>query len=173
MTFPQFSVIRIDLKALLSQTKYHARVKNALSNEILPKFSLRFIWQPPQPTRKSASTVICPSSVAKYFSDQGCDVKLVQTECKLKIEYGLEIPRLGGDTDDPVEIEGRSDFYATPHELTEYAGILALSCDRQSSEYLNSWRSKGHTIEVGYALVIRLKGMFSCDLVRMIFKNLR
>lgn len=172
--FSPISVIVFDLKTLLTQTKYYARVKNALANDRLPKCSFRFIWQPPQPsTRNTGSSEICQSSVAKYFTDVGCDVKLVQTECKLKIEYGLDVPRLGAETDDPVEIDGKSNFYATPHELAEYAGMLALACDRKSSEYVNSWAFKGHTDEVGYALVIRVKGMFSCDLIRMLFKTLR
>lgn len=167
------SVIAIDLKTISTQTKYYARVKNALSNEVLSKCSFRFIWQPPKPTKNTGSSEICSSSVAKYFTDVGCDVKLVQTECKLKIEYGLDVPRLGAETDDPIEIDGKSNFYASAHELAEYAGMLALACDRKPSEYINSWSFKGHTAEVGYALVIRLNGMFSCDLIRMLLKKLR
>lgn len=164
-------MIVIDLKSAITQTKFYARVKTALSNENLPKCSFRFAWQPPQPTTSNPSS-ICPSSPAKYFADLGCNVQLIQTECNLKIEYGLEVPRLGPDTDDPVEIDGISNFYATPHELAEYAGLLALSCDRKPGGYLNSWTFKGHTLEVGYALVIRLKGLFTCEMIRMLFSKL-
>lgn len=170
--FDFITVIIIDLKAVTTQSKFYARVKTALSNENLPRCSFRFTWQPPKPTDSSSSS-ICPSSPAKYFADLGCNVKLAQTECNLKIEYGLEVPRLGPESDDPIEIDGQSNFYATPHELAEYAGLLALSCDRKASEYLSSWAFKGHTTEVGYALVIRLKGMFTCEMVGALYEKLR
>lgn len=164
-----FSVVSIDLKSkdLVSTSKYYARVQNSLSNEYLPKFSMRFMWIPPKNAK------ICPSSVAKYLHDRGYEVKQVQTECKMKFEYGLKVPLLGPDADEPVEVEGKSAFYATPQELVEYAGMVALSCDMESSEYLNSYTFTGHSVDVGSALTVKLKGMFSCDLIRMLFKNLR
>lgn len=165
--------IVIDLKNLVTTTKYYARVKNALSNELLPKFSFRFLWQPPKLGKNGDSKPICPSSIAKYLNDLGYEVNLNQTECKLNIEYGLKMPRLGAESDDPIDVDGESNFYATPHELIEYAGLVALSCNRDKTEYLNSYLFSGHVMEVGYALVIQLKGFFSCDLIRMLFKQLR
>lgn len=168
-SFAPFSAIVIDLKSkdLVTISKYYARVQNALSNESLSKFTMRFAWVPP----KKSNT--CTSSVAKYFNDCGHEVNLIQTACKMNFEYGLRPPLLGPENDEPIEIDGKSAFYATPHELVEYAGMVALSCDLDGSEYLNSYSFTGHTIEVGSALTVRLKGMFSCDLIRMLFKNLR
>lgn len=100
-------------------------------------------------------------------------MELNQTEFKSKIEYSLKMPRLGPESDDLVEVEGESEFFATPHELAEYAGMLALSCNMEQTEYLNTWSFSGHTIEVGNALIIQLKGLFSCNLVKMLFKKLR
>lgn len=91
----------------------------------------------------------------------------------MSIEYGLQLPRLGPESDEPIEVDGLTDFYASPHQLVEYAGMLALSCDREQKEYLNTWFVSGHTIDVGSALVVRLKGMFSCELVKGLFRKLK
>ncbi|XP_055303662.1 ribonuclease P protein subunit p40 isoform X2 [Sitodiplosis mosellana] len=165
--------IEINLKSaeLATTTKQYARLQNALSNETLGTFTVRIAWEAPR--EKDVKKAICPSSIAKYFSDSGYDVELKQTECKTKLEYGLKMPTLGPESDDLVVINGQSNFYATPHELVEYAGMLALSCNLEPTEYLNTWSFSGHTVEVGSALIIRLKGLFSCNLVKMIFKKLR
>lgn len=128
-------------------------------------------WDPPK--EKDEHKRICPSSIAKYFSDLGYDVNLIQTNCKTNIEYGLKIPLLGPESDDLTEINGTSDFYATPHELVEYAGMVALGCNMEQTEYLNTWSFSGHSMDVGNALVIRLKGLFSCELIKMLFKKLQ
>lgn len=171
--FISLSAVEINLKSpdLGTTTKYYARLQNALSNDTLGTFTVRFTWEPPR--EKDEKEAICPSSIAKYFSDLGYEVELKQTECKISLEYGLKMPRLGPESDDLIEINGQSNFYATPHELVEYAGMLALSCNLETSDYLNTWSFSGHTVEVGSALVIRLKGLFTCNLVKMLFKRLR
>lgn len=132
---------------------------------------MRVLWDPPK--ENDNSKPICPSSVAKYFSDLGYEVSLNQTECKTSLEYGLKMPKLAAETDDLIEINGENNFYANPHELVEYAGMLALSCNFESTEYLNTWSFAGHSVDVGSALVVRLKGLFSCNLVKTLFKKLR
>lgn len=165
--------IEIDLKSpeLATTTKYHARLENALSNETLSTFKMRLTWEPPK--EKVDSQRICPSSLAKYFADLGYEVDLNQTDCRIHFEYSLHVPRLGPESDDLVDIHGESKFFATPHELVEYAGMLALSCNTDTSEYLNTWSFSGHTVDVGQALVIRLKGLFTCNLIRALFKRLK
>lgn len=97
-------------------------------------------------------------------------MNLIQTECKTSLEYGLNIPLLSSTVD---KIDGENLTSATPHELAEYAGMLALGCDLELKEYLNTWSFTGETMEVGSAVIIRLKGLFSCDLIKKIFKNLQ
>lgn len=138
---------------------------------MLGTFTVRVAWEPPR--EKDETKAICPSSIAKYFSDLGYEVVLKQTECKTSLEYGLKMPRLGPESNDLVDLNGQSNFYATPHELAEYAGMLALSCNFEPTEYLNTWSFTGHTVEIGSAFVIRLKGLFPCNLVKMLFKKLR
>ncbi|XP_031627936.1 ribonuclease P protein subunit p40 isoform X2 [Contarinia nasturtii] len=165
--------IEINLKSsdIATTTKYYARLQTALSNESLGTFKMRFTWEPPR--EKDEKRAICPSSIAKYFTDLGYDVQLNQTECKTSVEYGLKVPILGSETDELVDLNGQSKFYASPDELVEYAGMLALSCNLESSEYLNTWSFTGHTVAVGNAFVVRLKGLFTCNLVKMLFKKLR
>lgn len=167
----EFAAIQIDLKSkeLASTTKFYERVRLALNNEILPKFSIRFVWTPPS----SPSSSICPSSIAKYFVDCGYDVDLVQTSCKVHTQYGLQMPLLGPQLMQPTQIDGHEKFYATEHELVEYIGMLALACDFETIEYLSSWKFTGHSMEVGSAIVIRLKGMFTSDFVKILFKRLK
>lgn len=166
------SAIEINLKSfdLTTTTKQHARIQTALSNETLGKFTMRVAWEPPR--EKDAAKAICPSSIGKYFSDAGYEVELKQTECKTSLEYGLKMPTIAQESDDLVVLNAQSNFYATPHELVEYAGMLALSCDLEPSEYLNTWSFSGHAVEVGSALVIRLKGLFTCNLIKTLFKEL-
>lgn len=166
-------VIQIDLKSkeLETTTKYYGRLQTALSNETLSKFTMQILWDPPK--EKDGNKAICPSSIAKYFSDLGYDINLNQTDCKTNLEYGLQMPILGPETDDLIEVNGQCKFFATPHELVEYAGMLALSCNLEPTEYLNTWSFTGHTVEVGSALTIQLKGFFSCDLIKTLFRKLR
>lgn len=165
--------VEINLKSteLATTSKYYARLQNALSNETLSTFKMRFAWEPPK--EKDESKQICPSSIAKYFSDLGYEVDLSQTDCKNHFEYSLKVPRLGPNSEDLIEINGVSKFLATPHELVEYAGMLALSCNMQTSDYLNTWSFSGHTIDVGNALVFRLKGLFTCNLIKALFRKFR
>lgn len=98
---------------------------------------------------------------------------MIQTDSRTSMEYGLNIPLLGPEGDELVEVNGKSDLYATPHELVEYAGMVALGCNLERQEYMNSWSFSGHSVEVGSALVVRLKGLYSCELIKMLFKRLQ
>lgn len=160
---------------MATTTKHYDRLQIALANAALSKFTIEIQWDPPfekDPTKK-----ICPSSVAKYFADLGYDVNVKQTNCKMHLEYGLKMPKLAAvataENDHSVDIDGEHKFYANPHELVDYAGMLALSCNRERVEYLNTWSFSGHTVDVGSALCVRLTGLFSCNLIKMLFWKLR
>lgn len=156
---------------MATTSKFYGRLQTALANAALSKFTMQIQWDPPH--EKDASKKICPSSIAKYFADLGYEVNLKQTECKMNLEYGLKMPRLAAESDELVEIDGQRKFYASPHELVEYAGMVALSCNREPVEYLNTWSFEGHTVDVGSVLCVRLTGLFSCNLIKMLFRKLR
>lgn len=140
-----------------STSKYYERVRIALSHETLSNFTMRFIWEP-------ETSDICPSSVAKYFADCGYEVNLMATNSTITQEYRLKIPLLGKDGDKQM-IDGLPKFYATPHEAVEYAGMLALSCSFEKHPFLNSWQFDGLTKEVATAIILRINGFFSCQLI--------
>lgn len=153
----------------MTSSKLYERIQRAFSNELLPKFNIQFTWTPPS---SNGNESICPSSVAKYFADLGYVVDLVQTDCRTSIEYGLNVPLLGAQTDKPVEVDGNEKFYASEHELIEYVGMLALSCSFETKNFMNSWRCDGHTIEVGYATTLHVSGMFTIDTIKDVFSTL-
>lgn len=127
------------------------------------------MWSPP----KNNDFPICPSSVAKYVSDLGYEVDLGQTKNKLKTEYGLQVPLLGSQQQNPCKIDGKSNYYATEDELVEYCGMLSLSCNLESQEFLNSWHLDCHKMEVGYAITCRLEGMFTSETIVDLLKELK
>lgn len=148
---------------LSPDTKFYQRVRTALTNPLLPKMSMRVAWQPP------ADSAICPSSVAKYFDEKGYRVRLIQTNRSQHQEYSMEMPLLGKDGD-KLNANG---FYATPNDIIEYIGMLSLGCNREPSEYLNSYRCHGHSREVGNGTVVQWRGMFTCNTVERLFDMLR
>lgn len=127
---------------------------------------MHIAWQPP------ADSDACPSSVAKYFAEKGYKVKLVQTQREQHQEYSMDMPLLGKDADDYDGI-ATDGFYATPNDIVEYIGMLSLGCDREASDYLNSYRCHGRSREVGQATVVQWRGLFTSQSVERLFDVLR
>lgn len=161
-----FAVIQIDLKGkgLRTTTKFYERVQIALSHEALSNITLRILWAPP-------STDICPSSVAKYFANIGYQVDLASTDQVISHEYSLNVPQLGIDADESTN--EFPTFFATPHELVEYAGMLTLACNFEQHRFLNSWKCYGKSKEVGSALIIRISGFFGFETIEKLLNILR
>lgn len=149
-----FLVIQIDLKdpALQPGKSLHTRIKNSLSGDVLPKFNISFTWTPPDAT-------ICPSSLAKYFSDSGHKIELIETKFKWHQEYSLKIPIVETDSE--------------PHEIVEYIGMLSLSCNLDADKYLNSYQQFDETVEIGSARILQWKGMFTGKQIRNLLSELR
>lgn len=64
---------------------------------------------------------------------------------------------------------GQHKIYASPHEIIEYAGMFALSCNLEPIEYLNTCSFSRHTIDIVNALCVRFSGIFSHNLIKMLF----
>lgn len=132
-----------------------------MSHDLLSNKSLRIVWTPPDLS-------VCRSSIAKYFADRQCDVQLVQTQVKHHQEYSLNMP-LVGENDTP----GGNELFATPHELVEYVGMLALSCSLERDDYLNSFHCDGNAMNVGSAKVAQWSGMFDGQTVVQLLDELK
>ncbi|XP_055533844.1 ribonuclease P protein subunit p40-like isoform X2 [Wyeomyia smithii] len=159
-------VVQINLKTLRTDTKHYNRIRECLGRESLGRFSLQITWTPPN------SDNICPSSVAKHFADLGTQddysdvtVELMPTLVKTHLEYGLKIPSFSLNENMDQEL-------CSTGELIEYMGMLALSCDTEGDEYLNSYDFCGQRVEVGNAKVLHWKGFFTTAHVRSIFRQI-
>lgn len=126
---------------------------------------MRVSWQPP------ADSSACPSSIAKYFSEKGYAVKLLQTKRAHHQEYSLAVPLLGKDDAKPLAPD--EGFYATPDDVIEFIGMASLGCDREPNDYLNSYCCNGRSREVGQATVVQWRGLFTCQSVERLFDVLR
>lgn len=116
---------------------------------------------------------MCPSSIAKYFADlastdQNLKVELMPTMIKTHQEYGLNVPvfNIGEDDDDGKE-------YCSAGELIEYMGMLALSCNTEEEEYLNSYDFCGERVEIGNAKVMHWNGFFTPEQVEAVHNAMR
>lgn len=154
--------INLKNKDLKSTSKLYARIQTALNHETLSAFDIRLSWEPPKDPANSQT--ICPSSVAKYFSDLGYEVELSQTETDMTQKYRLNIPLFGKDVDQPATGQ-IPEFYATPHELVDYVGMLALDCSFAKQDCLNTWTIPGKSKHVETAMILKLTGFFTCELI--------
>lgn len=128
---------------------------------------MRFSWEPPVST-------VCTSSVAKFFSEKSYTVKLVPTEMKQHQEYSLRMPLLGQDVEAMQMMKAESiDFFASPHELVEYIGMVSLSCSLDQQEYLNSYVSQGKSVAIGSAKVVHWTGFFTTAVVLSLLTELK
>lgn len=93
-------------------------------------------------------------------------MKLVPTEMIQHQEYSLHMPLLGQDVEAMQFIKAESiEFFASPHELVEYIGMVSLSCTLEHQEYLSSYVSQGKSVEIGSAKVIQWRGFFDTSIV--------
>lgn len=159
--------IRIDLKnpELRAGTKYYQRVRQALSHSLMPRFNVLVNWASP------ADSLVCTSSVAKYFADKSYAVELMPTQMFHHQEYSLQMPLLGQDNTDDEQ-----PFYASEHEIVEYIGMLSLGCNLMPTEsYLSSYTPPNdcRTCEIGSAKVIQWRGFFSSDILCQLWQALQ
>lgn len=160
-------MVQIDLKTLQPETQHYARVRECLAREPLGRFDLRITWTPPDDNNDTES--ICPSSVAKYFADMNVDensppVELMPTQIKTHQEYSLKVPTFSLDEHSETE-------YCTGSELIEYMGMLALSCDTEEEEYLNSYDFSGSRQEIGNAKVMHWRGFFTVSQIEAVYTS--
>lgn len=163
-SFPR-AVVQIDLKTLAPETNQLARVQECLGRESLGRFTLQVAWTPPA---CDASGKICASSVAKHFADvdSAIKVELMPTAIKTHQECGLQVPEFSLGED--VEKE-----FCTGAELVEFMGMVALSCETEEDEYLNSYDFCGERREIGNVKVLHWRGLFTTAQVEAVYDAVR
>jgi len=168
-------VIKIDLKLFLDninnkKTNYlKQRIINGFNKNIIEKFNFIINWVPPP--QSTTETIICPSSIGKYFNDLNYLVELKTIGRQTIQHYDVDVPEL------LINLEKTTNYYCTPHELIEFAGLLALNCYTNNNDntdnYLNSLKIIGKTKNVSNLRVLKWTGLFSCEDIQALFKQLR
>lgn len=106
------------------------------------------------------SDTVCSSSIAKYFSDAGRDVKLHKNRFNARTEFGLQFPEIG-DADD-------NRFF----EIAEYIGLVMLGCSVEQND-LSSYQPPSDCIEIGRGKTIHCKGFITPNTIRNLINELR
>lgn len=145
--FSDYKIDLLDLK--LDVTKLHNEVK-----ELCETQEVRFMWTP-------NTDDICSSSIAKYFSDTGLDVKLCRNQLINRTEYGLLFPEITVDADESRFLD-----------VSEYIGLIMLGCRIEEND-LSSYQIPSDCIDVGRGKILHCKGLITQDAIKTVFNELR
>lgn len=139
-------MVTIDLKSpdLLPSTKHFQNVKKSLQHPLLSNISFHFTWI-------ASSPEVCPSSIAKYFSDKSYNIKLCQNELNSHQEYFSKLPEIPDNLQED-----------TLEEIVEFIGMVTLGCDLEPKEELSSYVSPDG-IEMGSARILNIQGFIPCE----------
>lgn len=137
---------------------------------------MRIAWQVPVENGS-----VCASSVAKYFSDAGYTVRLMQTQLVQRPEYSLRMPLLGGDDTEQVAAASTTtdgnaaneQLFASAADVVEYIGMISLGCEMEADSYLSGYSCVGRSQEIGNAAVGIWRGLFTSELVQKLVAELR
>lgn len=122
------------LQDKLDLSKLREEFKNMLADT-----SISFMWSP-------FANDVCPSSIAKYFFDNGYTVNLCKNTFVERSEYGLKFPSI-------------TDEFCFA-ELSEYVGMVLLGCNVEESDF-SSYRIPDDNVDVGRGKVIHCKGFIN------------
>lgn len=153
------SVVKINLKyKLLEHGKpYYEKIRQKLSK--LQNFDMLFNWQPP-------SEDVCPSSIAKYFHDLGCNVKVCSPTYRTHTEYSVKTPQIDLDNFDTND----------SHEFLEWLGMIALQGDLtngKSDSFITTYETPEPSITLGQVRVLHWRGFYSATQVEAFVSYLR
>lgn len=136
------------LSAKLDLPRLCEELKNIFND-----FPVSFSWVP-------TSSDICSSSIAKYFSDGGLNVKLCKNKFIKLMEYGLRFPNI--DDDDESRLE----------EISEYVGMVLLGCNLEENDF-SSYSLPSDCVDVGRGKVLHCKGFITQPTVEGVINEIR
>ncbi|XP_021192582.3 ribonuclease P protein subunit p40 [Helicoverpa armigera] len=142
-----FYEVKIDLKTI----KNYSKVRTGLQK--LEQFDLNITWEPNNEN-------ICPSSIAKYFSDRGVNVSVHSLKTKSILPTVTEIPVVK-DVD--------------ADEMVEWIGLLALGVDiTPTDSYISSYSQpeSENALRTGRISILTAKGFITPPLLSNICKRL-
>lgn len=144
-----FTAFNINLaQDKLDLSKLQHELKNVFSDS-----PANFMW--------TTDDDVCPSSVAKYFSDAGCQVIQCKNTFIEKPEYGLKFPEIYSDAD-----------VTRFAEISEYVGMVMLACEIEQNDF-SSYQLPDDCIEIGRGQVIHSKGFHTHQTLTKLINEIR
>lgn len=153
-----FTVITVNLKedSLLVTESRLSKLKTKLKN--LGKSDVILTWEPPKDD-------ICPSSIAKYFTDIGYSVKLCTPQFASNTIYSVKVP-----TPDVHSIE-ESEI----HDFVEWLGMASLNADLEtndSNNFVNSYLTPEPNIDIGQVKQLQWRGLYTVTQIQKLLLKL-
>ncbi|CAH0682928.1 unnamed protein product [Spodoptera exigua] len=142
-----FYEVKVDLKTV----KNHSKLRTSLQK--LDNFDLNIIWEP-------NNEEICPSSIAKYFSDRSINVSVHSLKIRNVMPSVDEIPAVID-----VDIE----------EMVEWVGLLAYGADMSPTEpYISTYcqPESENAIKTGRICIMIASGFITPPLINNVCKKL-
>lgn len=127
---------------------------NEAVGHLLNEKAVEILWNP-------SSKDICPSSIAKYFTDLGRDIQLRVNQINVIPEYGLKFP--------PIPSE--PDAY-TFTDIAEYVGLVLLGCATEGNDF-SSYRLPSDCVEIGKGNVVHCKGFLTQQTIVELITEIR
>ncbi|KAJ8911501.1 hypothetical protein NQ315_014426 [Exocentrus adspersus] len=152
------SVIKIDLKedCLKRGKSKYEKLKSSLQR--LNKFTVILIWEP-------SKQDVCPSSIAKYFSNMGYKVEVNIPRFMSNTLYATKVPQV------PFKLSMKEDII----DFIEWLGMVSIDGDLESDDvgnYQSSYITPEPNEEVGQVKFLQWKGLFSVKKIKRLLNAL-
>lgn len=142
---PDFEIDLLQEKLEISKLKEELK-------DLIKETSANFSWQP-------NGDEVCQSSIAKYFTDAGHNVKLCKNKFLETPEYGLKFPLI---------TDGEFCF----PEISEYIGMVLLGCNIEETDF-SSYRIPDESVDIGRGKVIHCKGFIGQKTIQQVINEAR
>ncbi|KAF7283443.1 hypothetical protein GWI33_000528 [Rhynchophorus ferrugineus] len=102
-------------------------------------------WEPPEES-------ICPSSIAKFFSDLECTVNVCQPQFDTQILFSVKMPMIFQQNIQQGDVE----------QFVEWLGMVAIDGDFSGSfdNYINTYEAPEPSTEIGQIRFLQWRGMY-------------
>lgn len=132
------------------------KIRNEFLSEEIDKLSIKFLWKP-------ADSDICPSSLAKFLTDMGYDVKDNENNYLDNSMFSIKIPKL------PLTKQLTDENYDEWSDITENISMLMLGCDTDEM----SSNKQHEYIKIRSATTLHYKGFIPCSIILDLFKEIQ
>jgi hypothetical protein len=132
------------------------KLRSELRSDLLDKVTIHFKW--------NSSEEVCPSSIAKYFTDMKYSVEAHRSKTKIESLYGLKLPSI------PCELDTTEDDGEELRNFSELIGMILLRCDIEDNKCSSYEISNDKIIDVGRGKLFHMKGFLTSLELERIYK---